>query len=231
MIAVLFEAKAEPAYQARYLQLAAELKPLLADIDGFIDIERFQSLTTDGKILSLSWWRDEEAVRRWTQNVFHQAARRFFLSTVFAWRNWCGNTVPKPEGTRMYDVHVIFSDRPGELASFGQLLGRNGVGLEGGGVFGTDAHFLVEDGEKARRVLLDAGFTVQALRKPVIRKLKQERPGELGEIAAALAARGVSILTQYSDHANHLILLTDDDKLAAEITTPWATNVKDELTL
>lgn len=82
----------------------------------------------------------------------------------------------------MYDVHVIFDNRPGELARFGQLLGRNGVGLEGGGVFGTDAHFLVEDGEKARRVLLDAGFTVQALRKPVIRKLKQERPGELGEI-------------------------------------------------
>lgn len=129
----------------------------------------------------------------------------------------------------MYDVHVIFRDIPGELARFGQLLGRNGVGLEGGGVFGTDAHFLVEDGEKARRVLLDAGFTVKAVRKPVIRKLKQERPGELGEIAAALgeiaaalAARGVSILTQYSDHANHLILLTDNDKLAAEITEPWA---------
>lgn len=75
MIAVIFEAKAAPAHQARYLQLAAELKPLLADIDGFIDIERFQSLTTDGKILSLSWWRDEEAVRRWKQNVFHQAAQ------------------------------------------------------------------------------------------------------------------------------------------------------------
>ncbi len=41
----------------------------------------------------------------------------------------------------MYDVHVIFRDGPGELARFGQLLGRNGVGLEGGGVFGTDAHF------------------------------------------------------------------------------------------
>ncbi|WP_048957603.1 amino acid-binding protein [Enterobacter bugandensis] len=130
----------------------------------------------------------------------------------------------------MYDVHVIFRDGPGELARFGQLLGRNGVGLEGGGVFGTDAHFLVEDGEKARRVLVEAGFTVQAVRRPVIRKLRQSRPGELGEIAAALAARGVSVLNQYSDHANHLILLTDDDKLAAEITEPWAAHVKDKLT-
>lgn len=104
------------------------------------------------------------------------------------------------------------------------------MGLEGGGVFGTDAHFLVEDGEKARRVLMEAGFIVQAVRRPIIRKLKQERPGELGEIAAALAARGVSVLTQYSDHANHLILLTDDDKLAAEITEPWAAHVKDKLT-
>lgn len=130
----------------------------------------------------------------------------------------------------MYDVHVIFNDTPGELARFGQLLGRNGVGLEGGGVFGVEAHFLVVEGEKARRVLLAAGFNVQAVRKPLIRKLKQARPGELGEIAAALAARGVSILTQYSDHANHLILLTDNDKLAAEITGPWAADVKDEFT-
>jgi len=130
----------------------------------------------------------------------------------------------------MYDVHVIFNDAPGELARFGQLLGQHGVGLEGGGVFGLEAHFLVEEGEKARRVLLDGGFNVQAVRKPLIRKLKQERPGELGEIAAALAAQGVSILIQYSDHANHLILLTDNDKLAAEITGPWVANAKDQFT-
>ena len=80
MIAVLFEAKAEPHHQARYLQLAAELKPLLADIDGFIDIERFQSLS----ILSLSWWRDEEAVRRWKQNVFHQAAQAEGRESIFS---------------------------------------------------------------------------------------------------------------------------------------------------
>ena len=85
MIAVLFEAKAEPHHQARYLQLAAALKPLLAEIDGFIDIERFQSLTTDGKILSLSWWRDEEAVRRWKQNVFHQAAQAEGRESIFTY--------------------------------------------------------------------------------------------------------------------------------------------------
>ncbi|WP_431139629.1 antibiotic biosynthesis monooxygenase family protein [Enterobacter mori] len=85
MIAVLFEAKAEPHHQARYLLLAAELKPLLADIDGFIDIERFQSLTTDGKILSLSWWRDEEAILRWKQNAFHQVAQAEGRESVFAY--------------------------------------------------------------------------------------------------------------------------------------------------
>ncbi|MGQ9450357.1 antibiotic biosynthesis monooxygenase family protein [Leclercia sp. TB492] len=84
MIAVLFEARAQPAHQARYLQLAAELKPLLADIDGFIDIERFQSLTNDGKILSLSWWRDEEAILKWKQNVFHQAAQAEGRASIFA---------------------------------------------------------------------------------------------------------------------------------------------------
>lgn len=55
MIAVLFEADIAPGEQPRYMQLAAELKPQLAEIDGFITIERFQSLSTEGKILSLSW--------------------------------------------------------------------------------------------------------------------------------------------------------------------------------
>jgi hypothetical protein len=125
----------------------------------------------------------------------------------------------------MYDVAIIFCNVPGELARFGMLLGQNGVGLEGGGVFSAGdlsyAHFLVEDGEKAKRVLLEAGINVRAVRQPLIRKLKQERPGELGEIAAMLAAQGINIVTQYSDHANRLILLTDDDKLAADMTAKW----------
>lgn len=84
MIAVLFEAEALPAAQARYLQLASELKPLLSDTPGFIAIERFQSLNTPGKILSLSWWEDEASVASWKQNMMHQSAQLEGKSSIFA---------------------------------------------------------------------------------------------------------------------------------------------------
>lgn len=126
----------------------------------------------------------------------------------------------------MYDIHVILDNTSGSLASFGRVLGLNGVGLEGGGVFttpeATHAHFLIEDGEKARQVLTDAGFEVRNLSRPLIRKLPQKQPGELGEIAQTLAQVGINILVQYSDHDNRLILLTDDDIRAAEVTQQWA---------
>lgn len=84
MIAVLFEADAVAAKQERYLELAAELKPLLADIDGFISIERFQSLATPGKILSLSWWRDEAAIQTWKAHHLHRAAQTEGRNEIFA---------------------------------------------------------------------------------------------------------------------------------------------------
>jgi len=84
MIAVIFEADALPAAQDRYLQLAAQLKPLLADAPGFISIERFQSLSTAGKILSLSWWEDEESVADWKRNLMHQAVQKEGRESVFA---------------------------------------------------------------------------------------------------------------------------------------------------
>ena len=80
MIAVLFEAEVTPASQERYLALAAELN----NIDGFIAIERFQSLSTAGKILSLSWWRDEDAVLAWKRNLCHQAAQKEGRESIFA---------------------------------------------------------------------------------------------------------------------------------------------------
>ncbi|CAI2034226.1 MULTISPECIES: antibiotic biosynthesis monooxygenase family protein [Serratia] len=86
MIAVLFEADALPEAQERYLQLASELKPLLSHTPGFgfISIERYQSLTTPGKILSLSWWEDEESVAGWKQNVMHQAAQKEGRQSIFS---------------------------------------------------------------------------------------------------------------------------------------------------
>src|SRR3979411_181309 len=62
MIAVIFEVWPKPEHRGEYLDLAAELKPILETIDGFISIERFESLTEKGKILSLSFFRDEVAV-------------------------------------------------------------------------------------------------------------------------------------------------------------------------
>ncbi|HEX4971985.1 MAG TPA: antibiotic biosynthesis monooxygenase [Steroidobacteraceae bacterium] len=83
MIAVIFEGIAQDAQKDAYLDAAARLRPLLADIDGFLSIERFQSLTTPGKILSLSFWRDEEAVRQWRNLEQHREVQRAGRSSIF----------------------------------------------------------------------------------------------------------------------------------------------------
>lgn len=83
MIAVIFEVTPSAEGRERYLSLAADLKPLLAEIDGFISIERFQSLTDPTRLLSLSFWRDEDAVRRWRELERHRAAQSAGRDGVF----------------------------------------------------------------------------------------------------------------------------------------------------
>lgn len=84
MIAVIFEVWPAENKASSYFDIAASLRPELEKIDGFISIERFESLTTKGKYLSLSFWRDEEAVRAWRNKDEHRLAQCEGRHGVFA---------------------------------------------------------------------------------------------------------------------------------------------------
>lgn len=83
MIAVIFEVWPADGERERYLDIAREMRPLLAEIDGFISIERFQSLVDDRKLMSLSFWRDEAAVAQWRALSPHREAQTRGRSGVF----------------------------------------------------------------------------------------------------------------------------------------------------
>ena len=83
MHAVIFEVEPEQGRRQDYLDIAARLRPELEKIDGFLSIERFESLTNPGKILSLSFWRDEAAVTAWRRQEQHRAAQRAGRSGIF----------------------------------------------------------------------------------------------------------------------------------------------------
>lgn len=84
MIAVIFEVEPAAGKRDAYLGIAADLRPLLDGIDGFISIERFQSLSDENRILSLSFWRDEEAVKAWRNTEEHRRAQAAGRGGVFA---------------------------------------------------------------------------------------------------------------------------------------------------
>ncbi|AZG98573.1 antibiotic biosynthesis monooxygenase family protein [Proteus mirabilis] len=83
MIAVIFEVQIATNKQGQYLSLASQLRPLLNNIDGFISIERFQSLSTEGKLLSLSWWKNEDAILQWKNNILHAKAQQEGKKSIF----------------------------------------------------------------------------------------------------------------------------------------------------
>ena len=84
MIAVIFEVEPAQGDPKPYLDIAATLIDELKAIDGFISVERFQSLSTPGKLLSLSFWRDEAAVARWRALPEHRRAQVAGRDHVFA---------------------------------------------------------------------------------------------------------------------------------------------------
>lgn len=84
MIAVIFEVTPKAEGQDQYFDIALGLKEHLHQIEGFISVERFQSLAHPDTFLSLSFWRDEEAIKTWRQNMAHQSAQHKGRSELFA---------------------------------------------------------------------------------------------------------------------------------------------------
>ena len=84
MVAIIFEVKPNQGRRQEYLDIAASLRPVLEKMDGFISVERFESLPEPGKMLSLSFWRDEAAIRKWRELDVHRAAQERGRASVFS---------------------------------------------------------------------------------------------------------------------------------------------------
>jgi heme-degrading monooxygenase HmoA len=84
MLAVIFEVVPQPGHTTDYLDAAAALRPHLQAIDGFISIERFQSLSDPGRLLSLSFWRDEAAIAQWRNLEVHRRTQQAGRERIFA---------------------------------------------------------------------------------------------------------------------------------------------------
>ena len=116
----------------------------------------------------------------------------------------------------MYDVAIPAPEGAHSLATIGAALATAGIALEGGGMWGGVAHYLVEDGERARRALERAGITGVEVRDTIVVPLQADVPGELGRMMARLADAGIHLGSQYSDHDNRKVLVVDDRDAARE---------------
>lgn len=125
----------------------------------------------------------------------------------------------------MKDIEILLPNKPGSLALMGETLGKNKISLEGGGVFQNGevsiAHFLVEEAERAKTVLAEAGIKVVNINDVIIQKLRQDVSGQLGMFCRKLADANVNILTQYSDHFNQLIVVVDDYEKGRKVSDEW----------
>ena len=83
MIAVIFEFTPAEGRFADYLALVETLRQDLAEAEGFISLERFESITSKGKFVSLQYWRDEECVRKWRTLQKHREAQKKGRAGIF----------------------------------------------------------------------------------------------------------------------------------------------------
>ena len=118
MIAVIFEVIPAEGRKEEYLDIAASLRPILEKIDGFISVERFQSLTDPKKVLSLSFFRDEEAVREWRNTIAHRGAQAKGRAGIFADYRLRIASVIRDYGMNEReeapaDSRAVHSDKPG----------------------------------------------------------------------------------------------------------------------
>ena len=83
MIAVIFEVEPEEGMTGPYLEMAAKMRALVETVSGFISVERFESITNPGKLLSLSFWENEAALENWRQMAEHRAAQTAGRNRMF----------------------------------------------------------------------------------------------------------------------------------------------------
>jgi len=125
----------------------------------------------------------------------------------------------------MKDLEIHIDNKPGALAEMGEILAKAGISIEGGGAWVVDdkgiAHFLFEDAAAARNALEEKKISVVGENEVVIQKLRQDQPGQLGELARLMEQAGVNIKVMYSDHYNQLILVVDDRVKAQIVSENW----------
>ncbi|MDV7697625.1 amino acid-binding ACT domain-containing protein [Chryseobacterium soli] len=125
----------------------------------------------------------------------------------------------------MQDIEILLENKPGALALMGEILGKNKISLEGGGVFQNGeisiAHFLVEEAEKAKEELAKVQIKVVKINDVIIQKLRQDVAGQLGMFCRRMAEANVNILVQYSDHSNQLIVVVDDYEKGKKVSEEW----------
>ena len=129
----------------------------------------------------------------------------------------------------MKDLVIRLENRPGALAEMGEALAAGGISIEGGGAWVMDgsgiAHFLFEDGAKARQVLEANGIDVISENEILVQRLKQDQPGQLGKLSRLMQQAGVNIEVLYSDHNNQMILVVDDYAKGKIVSENWTNNL------